>query len=409
MTIEDKNFPYDPKTQVQIETFYKKLSTYSRKDKYVYNQSQEGNLDTFDKKTNELVSSIPLFYYRSYTKDEFDDIEKERIEAIINIEEQIDVLRELLRKSYEEYKKTKNPANFMKYNNEMKQLELKKVIYRSPVRDVKTIESVEIRDIDFDKKYEVRKANNIYVNIYREFPLWKLYGKYTDSKEVLEVSIQKQTILGAGESFLKNGKIARIFNNVSEDDMNSFLSIYNIKDVIINNIKYSSPYQAFEAIRLETLKYEDLRNQLMKSKSIKYIRGISSKIKRALPNTKEVWKDILNEYYLQNKDLREQLLNTKSSSLVFANNVPYLGGIGLEKGSGEEINDPTKWKTLKIGDVILTPNIVGNVLMEIRNEMNEEDVELKEQSGGEVKESYKTDEEREKEKKAAIINYYKKY
>ena len=102
------------------------------------------------------------------------------------------------------------------------------------------------------------------------------------------------------------------------------------------------------------------------------------------------------------------LIKTKTTILVFANDIPYLGGIGFEKASGEEITDPTKWKTLKIGDVIITSNIVGNVLMEIRNEMKEEEIEEKEQTGGEVKESYKTDEEREKQKKAAIINYMRK-
>ena len=355
-----------------------------------------------------MISSIPLYYYRSYTKDEIEIIERERTQELINIEEQIDVTKDLLRNAYEEYKKTKNPVNFLKYNEEMKDLELKKVIYRSPVRDVKTIESIEKRKIDFEQKYEVRKANNIQVNVYRDFPLWKLYGKYTDSKEVLEASIQKQTVLGSGEIFLKNGKIARVFNNVSEDDINSFLSIFNIQDVIINNVKYSSPYQAFEAIRLETLGYDDLRNQIMKSKSIKYIRIIASKIKRALPNTKEVWKNILNQYYLQNSNLRDMLIKTKTTILVFANDIPYLGSIGFEKASGEEITDPTKWKTLKIGDFIITSNIVGNVLMEIRNEMKEEEIEEKEQTGGEVKESYKTDEEREKQKKAAIINYMRK-
>jgi predicted NAD-dependent protein-ADP-ribosyltransferase YbiA (DUF1768 family) len=159
---------------------------------------------------------------------------------------------------------------------------------------------------------------------------------------------------------------------------------------------------------LETLGYDDLRNQIMKSKSIKYIRTIASKIKRALPNTKEVWKNILNQYYLQNSTLRDMLIKTKNTILVFANDIPYLGGIGFEKASGEEIIDPTKWKTFKIGDVIITSNIVGNILMEIRNEMKEEEIEEKDQTGGEVKESYKTDEEREKQKKAAIINYIRK-
>ena len=207
MSIVDKDFPYDAKTQIQIETFYKKLGSQSRKDKYIYKQTEEGNLESYDRKTNAVISSIPLYYYRSYTKDEIEIIERERTQELINIEEQIDVTKDLLRNAYEEYKKTKNPVNFLKYNEEMKDLELKKVIYRSPVRDVKTIESIEKRKIDFEQKYEVRKANNIQVNVYRDFPLWKLYGKYTDSKEVLEASIQKQTVLGSGEIFLKNGKI----------------------------------------------------------------------------------------------------------------------------------------------------------------------------------------------------------
>ena len=410
-SLEGVSFPYDAKTQVQIETFFKKLSARTTKDKYIYKQTAEGNLETYDSKTNQLISSIPLYYYRSYTKDEINNIESERIQEIIKIEEQIDIIRDLLRKAYEEYKSTKNASNFMKYNEEIKELELKKIMFRSPVRDIKTLDSVEIRDINLEEKYEVRKMKDVYVLITREFPLWKLYGKYTDSKEVLEVSIQKQTILSDGESFLKNGKIARIFNAVVDDDVNNFLSIFFIYDFVYNNVKYSSPYQAFEAIRLENLGYEDLRNQLMKSKSIKYIRTIASKIKRALPNTKEVWKDILYEYYSQNGTARDELINTKNTILVFANNVPYLGGIGLEiVSSGEEINesiyDPSLWKTFKVGDVIMIPNIVGNVLMELRSEMSETVPE--EQTGGEIKEIYKTDETKEKEKKAAIINAMKK-
>jgi len=424
MNIVDPLFPYDIKTQNQIESFYNKIATkVGKRDKFIYTQSEDGNLETYDKKTNELTSSIPLYYYRYYTKDELQLLETERKDSIIAIEQQIDVTRSLLRKAYEEYKTTQNYTNFLKYNEEMKILELKKLLFRSPVRDIKTIQSVETRDIDFEKQYEIRKTKDVFVNIYREYPLWKLYGKYTDSKEVLEASIQNQTVLKEGEVFLKNGKIARIFNNVSEDDVNSFLSIFKLQDFIYNNVKYSSPYQAFEATRLETLDYGDLRNQIMKSKNIKYIKVIASKIKKALPNTKDIWRDILINFYKQNQNQMKLLLNTKNTILVFANNIPYLGGIGYDApeistddNSSKEnkvqlwnsIIDPKLWKTLKINDVIITPNIVGNTLMDIRNEMKESISEDQEQIGGEIKESYRTDEEKEMKKKAAIINYMKK-
>ena len=401
------DFPYDDKTKNQIKMFYKKIaSTPGKRDKFLYKHTNEGNLEIYDRKTNDLLSTIPLLYYRPYTKDEYDTIEKERIEEIIKIEEQIDIIRGLLRNAYSEYKETKDSTNFLKYNEEMKDLELKKIYYRSPVRGIKTIESIEKRDIDFEDTFEKRKINNVYISIYRDFPLWKLYGKYTDSKEVIEASVQKHTILLTGESFLNDGKIARVFNEANEDDTNYFLSIFTLEDFVYNNVKYSSPYQAFEATRLETLKYDDLRNQIMKSKSIKYIKAIASKIKKALTNTKEVWDDILTEFYTQNSDYIELLRDTKNTILVFANNpsLPYIGGIGFEAGT--EVYDKTKWKTLKIGDVIVGPNIVGNVLMELRTEFNES---IPQVESAEVYDSYTTDEEKEKQKTAAIINFRKNH
>ena len=144
----------------------------------------------------------------------------------------------------------------------------------------------------------------------------------------------------------------------------------------------------------------------MKSKSIKYIKAIASKIKKALVNTKEVWKDILTEFYTQNPDYIELLIDTKNTILVFANNpnLPYIGGIGFEAGT--EVYDKTKWKTLKIGDVIVGPNIVGNVLMELRTEFNES---IPQVESAEVYDSYTTDEEKEKQKTAAIINFRKNH
>ena len=123
---------------------------------------------------------------------------------------------------------------------------------------------------------------------------------------------------------------------------------------------------------------------------------IGKKINKSLKNTKEIWKDILKIFYEQNTFLISDLLNTNDSELVFANNISYLGGIGITIGT-EEVLDPNLWKT---------PNIVGNVLMELRSEMSETVPE--EQTGGEIKEIYKTDETKEKEKKAAIINAMKK-
>ena len=183
--IKDKDFPYDEEKQVIIKNFYNYIATKKekKKDKLFYKRNPEnGNLETYNKAKGDLVSSVNLFYYRPLTKNEYDTMEKERKDAIIALEEQIDIQKSLLRKAYDEFRNTKDSETFIQVNNEIKDLELKKSYIRYPIRNVKTIESIETRRIDFDKEFEIRKAYDIQFSVYRDFPLWKLYGRYTDSK-----------------------------------------------------------------------------------------------------------------------------------------------------------------------------------------------------------------------------------
>lgn len=407
-SIKDSDFPYDETKQNQIKAFFNHIATKKekKKDKIFYKRNPEtGNLEIFDKKSGDLVSSIPLFYYRPITKEEIDTMKTERLDAIIALEEQIDIQKSLLRKAYIEFKNTKNSETFIQINNEIKDLELKKTFLRSPVRDTKIIESIETRQINLDKEFEIRKSYDIQISIYRDFPLWKLYGRYTDSKEVVDVAEQETTVLLTGELFLKNGKIARIFNDIDNDNKN--LSIFIQRDFVYNDVRYSSPYQAFEAIRLLELGYEDLRNEIINTRGTRLIRLISKKINKPLRDTKTIWRDILLNFYQQNEDLLEVLLNTNNDILVFGNSIAYLGGVGINAGD-DEILDISLWKKIKYNNIILEPNIVGNVLMELRSEFKEKDKKDLVKVGGSFTESSKTEEDEEKAKKAAIIHHMKK-
>jgi predicted NAD-dependent protein-ADP-ribosyltransferase YbiA (DUF1768 family) len=411
--MSELKLPYDEKIQNEIKSFFNNVSS-KKKSKFIYKRLENGNLEIYDAKTEELISSIQLYYYRPITKEEFIEMDNERKKAIIDIEEEIDIQKNLLRKAYQEYKinLTKESSEVIKINEELHDLELKKVYLRSPIRVAKNVESIDTRFVDFEQSHEVRKLHDVQFNIYRDFPLWKLYGRYTDSKEILEESQQKGVTLLEGEVFLKNGKVARIFNDTTNE--NNFLSIFNLVEFVYNNTKFTSAYQAFEATRLNELGYEDLRNDVLKNRSSRLIRMVGKKIPKALKNTKEIWKDILKILYEQNTFLIKDLLNTNDSELVFANNIPYLGGIGITIGT-EEVLDPKLWKTLRVGDVIITPNIVGNTLMELRSEFKEKPVEEIMKGG-----STHFDKIKEKSidsnanananaKKGAIINYYKKH
>jgi hypothetical protein len=116
----------------------------------------------------------------------------------------------------------------------------------------------------------------------------------------------------------------------------------------------------------------------------------------SLKDTKGVWKDILRNYYEQNPDLVEKLLKTNNDILVFADPSKYVGGVGFLTGQ-EELLDSKKWKT---------PNIVGEVLMELRTEFKE-GVEIKE-GGGSFNETSKTEEEVKNQRKGSIINAMRK-
>jgi len=407
-SIKDPDFPYDETKQKQIKAFFNHIATKKekKKDKIFYKRNPEtGNLEIFDKKTGDLLSSIPLFYYRPITKEEIDIMEKERIDSIIALEEKIDIQKSILRNEYNEFKTTRSSDRFIQINNEIKDLELQKTFLRSPVRNVKIVDTIETRDIDLEKEFEVRKSYDIQFSIYRDFPLWKFYGRYTDSKEVLDSSEQESITLLQGQLFLKNGKIARIFNDIDNDNKN--LSIFTQRDFVYNDVRYSSSYQAFEAVRLLELGYEDLRNEVLKTRGSRLIKNIGRKINKPISDTKLVWRDILLNFYQQNEDLLNELLNTKNDILVFGNSISYLGGVGINAGD-DDVLDVSLWKTIKHNSIILEPNILGNVLMELRTEFREKDKRDLVKVEETFTESTKTEEEQEKDKKAAIINTMKK-
>jgi predicted NAD-dependent protein-ADP-ribosyltransferase YbiA (DUF1768 family) len=407
-SIKDSEFPYDETKQNQIKTFFNHIATKKekKKDKVFYKRNPEnGNLEIYDKKTGDIISSIPLYYYRSITKEEIEIMERERKEGIIILEEQIDIQKALLRKAYTEFKSTKDSGTVLQINNEIRNLELKKSYLRSPVRNTKIVESIETRNIDYDKEFEIRKAYDIQFTVYRNFPLWKLYGRYTDSKEIIDTVEQEKVVLQTGELFLKNGKIARIFNDIDNDNKN--LSIFMQREFVYNDVRYSSPYQAFEAIRLMELGYEDLRNDILKTRGTRLIKNIGKKINKPLRDTRIVWRDILLNFYQQHEDLLNELLNTGSNILVFGNSIPYLGGVGINAGD-DAILDNTMWKRVKYDSIILEPNIVGTVLMDLRTDFKESDKRDLVKHQGSFTESSRTKKEEDTARKGAIISSMKK-
>ena len=229
----------------------------------------------------------------------------------------------------------------------------------------------------------------------RDFPLVNLYGTYTKSKEVVEVIAQKGVRLEPGEVFLNNGRVARFFNE--NDPNNEFLSIFDIREFVYNETKFASAYQAFEVTRLMDLGKEDLAKKVLNTRSIKTIRYLVREIRDKLEDLKDIWREILEDYYKQHLDLIKKLVATKDAMLVFANTNPYLGGVGLTVEDEKRL-DIKNWKQ----------NIVGEVLMELRSEFAQGVKKEEVKEGGAVKQSVISEEEVETRKRMAIIAAMKK-
>ena len=379
----------EAKKQEVLKNFYKKLlrkpsKRQTQKDFYGYDE--DGNLVVKDADNN-TISTIELEYYRPYSKDEFEEMENERREKIIELEGQIDELKLTLPEA-------ENIEDEFNIHSQIMSLEKQKAFIISPYISIKSVEGLETRDVQMqDEPEEKRKQKLVYQVVYKDFPLAKLYGKYTKSKEVIDAVEQKGIRLNSGEVFLTNGRVARFFNE--NEANNEFLSIYLVRDFIYNDTKFSSPYQAFEVTRLMELGKEALATKVLNTRSVKTIRYYVREVLDVLPDTKELWMELLTEFYKQHSDLIKELVNTKDGILVFANTNPYLGGIGLTSEDPKRL-DTKNWKQ----------NIVGEVLMSLRSEFLQETKSEKQEKN--FVQSTITEEEVAQKKKSAIIASMKK-
>ena len=379
----------EAKKQEVLKNFYKKLlrkpsKRQTQKDFYGYDE--DGNLVVKDADNN-TISTIELEYYRPYSKDEFEEMENERREKIIELEGQIDELKLTLPEA-------ENIEDEFNIHSQIMSLEKQKAFSISPYISIKSVEGLETRDVQMqDEPEEKRKQKLVYQVVYKDFPLAKLYGKYTKSKEVIDAVEQKGIRLNSGEVFLTNGRVARFFNE--NEANNEFLSIYLVRDFIYNDTKFSSPYQAFEVTRLMEIGKEALATKVLNTRSVKTIRYYVREVLDVLPDTKELWMELLTEFYKQHSDLIKELVNTKDGILVFANTNPYLGGIGLTSEDPKRL-DTKNWKQ----------NIVGEVLMSLRSEFLQETKSEKQEKN--FVQSTITEEEVAQKKKSAIIASMKK-
>jgi len=313
-----------------------------------------------------------------------------------------------LRAAWEEYGRTGAMHSVLASNQAMTEIDARRNMVRTAIRDIVTITNPVTRDIILSDRYEERKlflqGDPLGVTVARmaiyTYKQEDEFGKYVDDGEQEEATEQVEDEANdiLTRQRLKDGRFARVFYDTSSE-ANGFMSPMWMADFTMEStgaegaVRYSSPIQAYEAERARELGMDDLRNNILKTRSPRTIRIIVQKVKEHPVDARGLWLKIYTAMYQKYPILQAKLLATGSDTLIFADARPGPSSIGLtEKDSG--VLDPAKWK----GE-----NAVGLVQETVRTRLREENLEEAPEAT-EVAESTITEEEQKRAKVAAIIN-----
>jgi ribA/ribD-fused uncharacterized protein len=389
--------PYSKEQIEKMKTFFNRR----KKNPANYRFSKKGDLETLSK-TGEVEGTIYVKSYVPLTPGEREFREQARLDRISAIEEEYEAVLISLRTAIE----SGNRRDILEINTRVSEIDRKRNAARSALRETMTIDNPVTKEILFEEANETRRLlgkekdpfdKKLVRLSLRDFALYDFYGKYVDKEDAPDAAAAATA--NSATTFqetdyhkkLKDGRIARIFFEESIP-LHGFLSPMWPVEFTLDETRYFTAIQAYEAERAKELKMEKLRQDILNTRKPRTIRILTKKVTDHPADARGLWMKILTAVYQQHPELMEKLAATGSDTLVYADPREGPSGIGLsEKDAG--VLDPTKWK----GE-----NLVGIALETIRTRSREDTLE--ESAEGPVKESVITEEEQKKAKTAAIIN-----
>jgi predicted NAD-dependent protein-ADP-ribosyltransferase YbiA (DUF1768 family) len=325
-------------------------------------------------------------------------MEQDRLDSLAEIEGRIETVQAELAAAWADYRATGSMLGVLSANQKMTDLDAERNRMRSMERGVKSYSGLAIRDILLNNPQEKRKMG-MPVNraFYYPFTLEREAGKYVASEEAVAEAEEAAAAaagaapLTAAQVRMKDGRIGRIF--YGPEGENGFLSPEWPVEFVVEETRYFTAFQAYEAERAKELKQDALRAEILKTRSARQIRILFQRAKvTAQPaDAQALWMKILTAVFQQHPDLKGRLLATGTDTLIYAEPREGPSGIALgEKDSGAL--DPTRWKG---------KNAVGVALETLRTQLREDT--LAEAPKGGARESVITEEQQEKNKVGAII------
>jgi ribA/ribD-fused uncharacterized protein len=339
----------------ELKRFYKGMN----KNPNLYSYDDDGNLIELNKEGT-VIKTIALPDYRIPTFEEFDEMEKKRMESIATLNKDFEDARRELRGIYSKPDSTE--SEILRVNRKVKEADIKLQAVRFPLQYVSQQGGIKINKVDFDKTYEQRTyPYPFYFLEERPFTLQEQYVRIGKAPEKPLISVAEAT--AAAEIITP----VILFEDPETNDY-GFLSLKWVVEVEFNSTNYHSAQQAIYAEIAKAFNDEENLKMIMLAETpdeVQYELGdVPGDSNEAKWNdlTKQLIYDVNIAKFNQYPELAARLLETKNAVLGAYIPNDTLIGIGISLDNFQSKN-PINWTG---------QNILGKAIMDIREKIRGE-------------------------------------
>ena len=341
----------------ELKKFYKGMA----KKPNLYSYDDDGNLIELNK-DGTVIKTIALPDYRPPTLEEFDEMEKKRMESIATLNKEFEDARRELRDV--STKPDSTESEILRINRKVKEADIKLQAVRFPLQYVSQEGGIEISKVDFDKLYEKRKyPYSFYFLEERPFSLQDQYVRIGKAPEMPLISVAEAK--AAAEAITP----VILFEDPDTNDY-GFLSLKWVVEIMFNSANYNSAQQAIYAEIAKAFNDEENLKKIMLADTPDEVQYEVSNVPGDAETNETKWNDLTKQLiydiniakFNQYPELAARLLETKNAILGAYIPNDTLIGIGLSLDNFQSKN-PINWTG---------QNILGKALMDIREKIRSE-------------------------------------
>lgn len=338
----------------ELKKYYKGKA----KNPKLFKYDDDGNLIQLDK-NGATIQTISLPIYRHPTFEEFDEMEKKRIEEITPLVKAYEDARKELRQKYSN--PDSSDSDILRINRKVMEADIKLQGVRFPLRYVNSEEGIEIRKLDFEQPNEKRKIPYpIKILETRPFKLQEQYVRIgvAPSKVPKSVAEIKEAI--------QNSVKVILFAEPNTNDY-GFLTLDWAVELEFNLTSYNSAKQAIYAELAKSFNDQEALQKIMIASSPMEINYTLEDVPGDKDINESKWNEKMKQLlydvnlakFNQFPELAGKLLETKNATLGAYLPNDNLIGIGISLDNVQSQN-PNNWTG---------QNLLGKALMEIRDKI----------------------------------------